>query len=477
MSLEITEDLIARQPPEAQAIIRILLGKIAELEARLNKTPENSSRPPSTQHPHAKLAQSKRSNAKRKRGGQKGYPKYERSLIPTDNCQAVVPLKPDACRRCGSKLSGDDRQPLRHQVWELPEIQPVVTEYQQHRLRCECCGTATCADLPDGVPSGQSGPKLIAFVALLMACFRQGKRRTAEFVRMVFNIPCSASLTVKHQTIATAALRPAYDELAAALPEQTHLNGDETPTKEGPTKSWLWTFVAKSFTLFALRPTRAATVLDELLGDEFRGVMGCDRAKMYWQCGRLQWCWAHLKRDFQALIDDPDHQAKRLGRDLMRPTKELFRQWSRCRDGTITRRGLKRILAPLREEVRSLLLRGRFSGNPRPGRDVPRVIRPSRLVVDLPGCRRRRADEQRGGALVASRGDLAEIVIRHAKRRRQPIRRNAAERHRNLPPAKLQRVPLHHASRHGPIPTPHVPINARWGVNGYSFRSSSSMNP
>ena len=49
----------------------------------------------------------------------------------------------------------------------------------------------------------------------------------------------------------------------------------------------------------------------------------------------------------------------------MRPTKELFRQWSRCRDGTITRTGMKRLLAPVRREVEALLLRGVFSGNPR----------------------------------------------------------------------------------------------------------------
>ena len=65
------------------------------------------------------------------------------------------------------------------------------------------------------------------------------------------------------------------------------------------------------------------------------------------------------------MIDDPNHQVKRLGHDLMRPTKELFRQWSRCRDGTITRRGLKRILAPLRDEVQGLLLRGLCSDNRR----------------------------------------------------------------------------------------------------------------
>jgi hypothetical protein len=88
-----------------------------------------------------------------------------------------------------------------------------------------------------------SGPKLIAFVALLMACFRQNKRRTALFVESILKIPCCPSLTVKHQNRATAALRPAYDELAAALPSQPTLNGDESPTKQANTKAWLWTFV------------------------------------------------------------------------------------------------------------------------------------------------------------------------------------------------------------------------------------------
>ena len=129
-------------------------------------------------------------------------------------------------------------------------------------------------------------------------------------------------------------------------------------------KSLLWAFVASSFPGFAIRPTRAATVLTELLSG-FKGVVGCDRAKMYWQCGRLQWCWAHLQRDFQALIDSDDGQVKRLGRDLMRPTGELFRQWSRCRDGTITRAGMKRLLRPIRTEIEALLLRGVYSGNAR----------------------------------------------------------------------------------------------------------------
>ena len=40
MTLEITEDLIAKQSPEAQAIIRLLLDRLAELESRLGKSPQ-----------------------------------------------------------------------------------------------------------------------------------------------------------------------------------------------------------------------------------------------------------------------------------------------------------------------------------------------------------------------------------------------------------------------------------------------------
>jgi transposase len=282
MPLNIPEDVISRQSPEAQAIIRALIAQVAELKLQVielkaevaalklelgkqTKTPQNSSLPPSTQHPHARPP-STRGKSKRKRGGQAGHPRHERSLIPAEECQEIFTLKPEQCRRCGTILTGDDQCPLRHQVWELPEIKPIVTEYQRHRLSCPCCKETTCAPLPPGVPIGMSGPKLIAFVALLMACFRQSKRRTAFFVESILKIPCCPSLTVKHQNLATAALRPAYDELAAALPSQPSLNGDESPTKQANTKAWLWTFVAKSFTVFALRGSRAATAITELLG-------------------------------------------------------------------------------------------------------------------------------------------------------------------------------------------------------------------
>jgi len=372
MSLDqITDELIARQPPEAQAIIRVLLAhiatqdrRIAELEARLNKTPQNSSLPPSSQHPHAKSAPPK-PKSKKKRGGQPGHAKHERPLLPTDQCDEIHRLKPSQCRRCGTKLVGCDTEPLRHQVWELPSIKPQVTEYQRHRLTCRSCGETTCAELPFGVPQGQSGPRLVAFSGLLMAYFRQSKRRTALFLEAMLNQPCCAGLAVKMQNQVTASVRPAYDELVEQLPAQDQLGMDESPTKEGTDKAWLWTAVASAFTVFGVRLSRGAGLLEEWLGEAFAGVITCDRAKMYWAHGRLQWCWAHLKRDFQALIDSNDGKTKRLGRDLMRETRELFRLWARYRDGTLTRRGWLRSMRPIRRKVDALLLRGAFSESAR----------------------------------------------------------------------------------------------------------------
>ncbi|MCP3885199.1 MAG: IS66 family transposase [Propionibacteriaceae bacterium] len=365
-----TNEVIAKQTAEAQAIIRTLLATIAKMETELEelrrqvkgKTPKNSSLPPSTQHPHAKPKSRKR-KSKRKRGGQPGHKKHERPLIPTDECDDVQPLKPAECRRCGRKLTGTDPEPLRHQVWELPPIKPLVTEYQRHRLACSGCGETTCAPLPAGVPQGQSGPRLMAFTALLMAYYRQSKRRTAEFLTTLLGQPCCAALTVKMQSQVTAAARGAYEELAARLPEQEHVNADETGTKEQNDKAWLWTFVARTFTVFAVRATRAATAVDELLTTAFEGIVTCDRAKMYWRAGRLQWCWAHLKRDFQALIDGGDNQTKRLGYDLRRQTCKLFEHWGNYHEGKISRAAFVRRMAPVRREVERLLLRGKASGN------------------------------------------------------------------------------------------------------------------
>jgi transposase len=319
-----------------QAHIAKLEARVEELESQVKRlTPQNSSLPPSTVHPHGKPAPAK-PKSNRKRGGQKGHRRHMRTLVPVEQCKQVVDLLPSGCRKCGKSLAGTDPEPLRHQVCDIPPIVPEFTEYRRHRLHCSCCGVTTCAELPPGVPQGQTGPRLMAMTAMLMGHFRQSKRLTSEFLRDLLNLPCCPSLTIKIQNQVSAALADVHQELKDELPNQFQLHMDETPTKEAQSKAWLWTAVAKTFVVFAVFPSRAAQAITELLGDGFQGIVNCDRAKMYYLLPHLQWCWAHLTRDFQAMIDSGVPDRIELGEKLSKQMKIIFEKWHRFKAGELT---------------------------------------------------------------------------------------------------------------------------------------------
>lgn len=367
--IPITDEQLSAMAPDVRQLIRYLIGvieklqkiiavqqariveleqrnaeleaRIADLESRLSKnTPLNSSVPPGSEHPHAKSIPPREKSA-RKRGGQPGHPKHERKLIPSAECDGIIALRPTICRKCGRELTGSDPQPLRHQVWDVPMPKPIVTEYQQHRLTCQC-GCTTCAVLPDDVPRHSAGPRLTAMVAFFMAFGRLSKSRAALFVQNLFSIPASAAWMVSLQNKATAALRPSYEELKANLPQTEAVNCDETGSKEGTAKSWLWAAATATYTVFVVACTRSASVITSLLGVAYQGVVTTDRYTGYNIFNHArQICWAHLKRDFQRLIDKKGEAAD-FGERLMVHLRKVFDHWHDYRAGKITRSVLKR---------------------------------------------------------------------------------------------------------------------------------------
>lgn len=198
-----------------------------------------------------------------------------------------------------------------------------------------------------------------------MVHFRQSKRRTAVFLEDLLNIPCSPAWTVKIQNCVSQAIKQPYEEARQQLSEQPQLFVDESPTKQTSAKAWLWVAVAGGFAVFGVFLSRKRDSLKQLIGDYSGILLNCDRAKMYYDGKRLQWCWSHLKRDIQKLIDSSDGQVKRLGHDLLRQQKLLFQHWRCYLSGELSWRKLRKETKPIRKEFEALLLRGQFSGNPR----------------------------------------------------------------------------------------------------------------
>ena len=89
-----------------------LQARVATLEARLGQNSQNSSRPPSSDPPT--VARARRSPSGRKPGGQPGHEGQRRRLLPEDQIDTIVAVKPRQCRRCGGRLAGADAAPSRH---------------------------------------------------------------------------------------------------------------------------------------------------------------------------------------------------------------------------------------------------------------------------------------------------------------------------------------------------------------------------
>jgi len=93
-------------------------------------------------------------------------------------------------------------------------------------------------------------------------------------------------------------LRPNYFAIRKRIQQSGIVNIDETSIKVDGKKYWIWTFVTKSETFYVIRKSRGKKVLEEVLGEDFWGFVGCDGWGAYpVVTKRIQRCWAHLLRE------------------------------------------------------------------------------------------------------------------------------------------------------------------------------------
>jgi transposase len=360
----IPEELWRQVPAPAQAallaVIARLEQRIAALEARLGQDSSNSSGPPSSDPIHLKRRPPKPPSAKR-RGGQRGHTRHTRELVPPDRLAAVLDCKPPACRGCGRALRGADPVPARHQVAELPEVRPEVIEYRLHRLICPRCGATTRGTLPAGVPRGAFGPRLQATVALLTGAYRLSKRQVQAILSDLLGLSVSTGLVCKTERQTAEAIAEAVDQVHQHVRSAAAVGVDETGWRQERRRAWLWAAVTPEATASRIDGSRGADALEALVGTPIAPVIISDRFPTYIRAPNRQVCWAHLRRDFQAMIDRAQG-GEAVGAKLLRFSGLVFAWWQRYVAGSIHRQSLRGYAAGLRPIVRSLLESGTACG-------------------------------------------------------------------------------------------------------------------
>lgn len=357
MASGVTDEMMATWPAEAQAVVRLLLARIADLEARLRQNSTNSSKPPSSDGLHRKPAPP-RPPSGRTRGGQPGHAKHDQPILPPDEVHDHQPLQ---CHQCDAPLAGTDPDPVIEQVIDLPVKRRHVVHHRRHTLTCPRCQSATTAP-PGPEAAHRFGPRLQATAAYLAGVGRLGKRVIRQVLADLYDLPLSLGMVSKLERQTSAALAPLHAEVLAATQGQS-ANIDETGWKQGTKRAWLWVARTAKATAFLIRPTRGRVAFNDLRTTA-AGILTTDRYPVYdhLPVNRRQLCWAHLRRDFQAMIDRDDAGSDG-GRDLLLHADVLFHHWKRVRDGTLTRTGFRHTYGWLRTEVRALLVRGTTCGS------------------------------------------------------------------------------------------------------------------
>lgn len=349
--------------------------QVQDLKARLDQNSTNSSKPPSTD-PIGVKRKPPEPPSKRRRGGQKGHTRRMRALVPPERVASITDCKPAKCRRCGHLLSGEDAEPRRHQVAELPPIEPVVHEYRLHRLCCPHCKSTTRGALPAGVSGTAFGPRLHSALSVLTGAYRLSKRQVAQLCSDLLGLTISLGMIAKLERITADVLEQPVAELAEQVKTAEAAHIDETGWRESHLKAWLWVVATSVGVVFRIVRSRSGAVARDLLGEEPKPVVISDRFPGYEWIGLTsrQVCWAHLRRDFQSMIDR-DGDGAEVGRRLLWQSGKLFEAWHKARDGTIRRTTFLQTVAWLRPMVRSTLERGAACACPKTATTCAELLR------------------------------------------------------------------------------------------------------
>jgi transposase len=354
----ISQEDWAATPVAVRVLVTELLQRVASLEVRLTQTSRNSSNPPSSDPPSAKPRPAKEPTG-RKSGGQPGHEGHVRKLKPENEVDHRIEVRPESCEQCGTLLLGEDPEPERHQVTELPRVTPIVTEYRRHRLWCVACGARTQAAWPATMPLGSFGPRVQATVGYLTGRMGASQREVQDMLATLCQTEVSVGSVGTLEQAVSAALATPVAEAATYGQRQPVRNADETSWREKTKRVWLWISVTPVVTSFRLLKTRGATGAKELLGEVVWGIIGTDRyAGYHWIDPRQrQLCWAHLKREFIAWSERAGETA-RIGLALLAVEKQLFALWYRVREGTLAWADFQVAMLPLMARVSTLLQEG-----------------------------------------------------------------------------------------------------------------------
>jgi transposase len=364
---------------ELERRVQELEAQVRELLAKLGANSANSGTPPS-QNPLGADPPVVKKKSTRQRGGQPDHPPHLKLLLPAEQVTRTKHFVPAACSSCHAELppaaGPSDPPPKRFQTAEVRQIPLEVVEYQAHARTCPGCGKVTAATIPAALRAHSVGPRLTAIFSYLTGAQGISKRGVEEIAQTVFGVPIALGTISNLEQEVSAAIAPAHQEAIDAVRQADVKFADETSWKLWGKLCWLWAAATANIAVYVIHAKRGAVGLAALLGEEIDGILHSDRWHVYLQvpAERRQLCWAHVKRDFQKVVDGGGPSVL-VGRRGLRIVKEVFAAWHAFQEGKVTRRQLQKVMEPLQGRLNKALVEGAFGDDARVAKFCENVLK------------------------------------------------------------------------------------------------------
>lgn len=389
--------LVCPPPPSTLEEAYHIIVSLWTLLQALREAPEhvpvhsgNSSTPPSQDRLSGKAQREfRRKPSDKQRGAQPGHVRNTRKIVPESDVDQIERHFPDTRCACGGEILLEADPKDRHQIFDLPPITYTVTEHQRFGGTCSCCRRSVVAQLPKETPSGQMGPGLIAWIALMSGHFRMSTRNIQALLEMQWGLLFSTGAISESQEPVSQWLEPLHDHVGEIIRQAPVANADETTHFRGKARLWLWVLCTQQLAFFMVHASRGKKAAEQLLGG-FTGILISDRHGAYGihAPDLRQLCWAHIIRNLERIASYRG-DAGDLGRWLAHFARIIIQLEHRWRQSGYQSEHYRRRLRDARKNVRKALQQGhaRHEGN-RTGRVCKELLKVEPMLwrfMEYPG--------------------------------------------------------------------------------------------
>jgi len=278
------------------AQLQVLQERVKQLEAELESLRGGGSRtnPPTFVKANRPARSKKKKRKKRSHGFAR---KLDFVTSRLDHCL-------QQCPECRVDLTGR-RVVKSRRVIELPRVEAQVVEHNLVERRCPKCRKRFKPDLDlssFAVGKQRFGISVQAEVALLREQCRLPFRVIQDYLRHRFALRVSVGELVELVKAVAHAGKAVYEGFKREIRGSPVVNCDETSWREDGQNGYVWSFSTDKVRYFLYRKSRSASVVKEVLGEEYEGVVVSDFYGGYnAHLGIHQRCWVHLLRDIHEL--------------------------------------------------------------------------------------------------------------------------------------------------------------------------------